>query len=97
MDEQTLQQWGVLHRRYVTGEALNEAERTAYEAGCAELDAEEKIEGDIPRMKKLRARIAEAEAEQTNLRRQERELLAQIAEAESRLDPRSRQLLGIEN
>ncbi len=97
MDEQTYLAWGTLHRRSVAGETLTEAERAEYEAGCQQIDGMVNYEGDIPRMRKLRALIAEAEAEQKTLRQQEKELLAQIAEAEANLDLRSRQLLGIEN
>ena len=97
MDEQNYSQWQILHRRHVAGETLNGAEQAHYEAGCQELDGMVNYEGDIPRMRKLRALIAEAQAEQQTLRHLENQLLAQIAEAEARLDPRSRQLLGIEH
>ena len=97
MDEAALRQWGALHQRHVSGELMSAEEWTAYQAGCDELDATEKIDGDIAPMRKIRALIVEAEAEQRILRREEETLLAQIAEAEARLSPRSRQLLGIEN
>ena len=97
MDEQIYLQWQILHRRNVAGETLNAAEQADYEAGCQEMDSMVNYEGDIPRMRKLRAVIAEAQAEQQTLRQRENQLIAQIADAEARLDPRSRQLLGIEN
>ena len=97
MDEQAYLQWQQLHRRNVAGETLSAAEQGEYEAGCRKIDGMANYEGDIPRMRKLRALVAEAEAEQQTLRRREIQLLTQIAEAEARLDPRSRQLLGIEN
>ena len=47
MDEQAYQHWQVLHRRVIMGEALSGAEQAAYEAGCQELDAEERLDGGL--------------------------------------------------
>jgi hypothetical protein len=49
MDEQAYQHWQVLHRRVIMGEALSGAEQAAYEAGCQELDAEERLDGGLQR------------------------------------------------
>ena len=46
MDEQAYQYWQVLHRRVVMGETLSAAEQAVYEAGCEELDAEERLDGN---------------------------------------------------
>ena len=97
MDEQAYQHWQILHRRAVTGDTLSAAEQTVYDAGCRELDAEERLEGNLERLRELRAQIAAAETEQQALRRREEELDARIAGLEARLDARTRQLLGIGN
>lgn len=97
MDEQAYQYWQVLHQRVVQGERLSAAEQTVYEAGCEELDAEERLDGNLERLRQLRAHIAAAEAEQQRLRAQEAELDAHIAALEARLDTRTRHLLGIRN
>ena len=97
MDEQAYQHWQELHRRVVTGETLSTIEQATYEAGCRELDDEERLDGNLERLRELRAKIAEAEAEQQRLREREAELDARIAALEARLDKRTRQLIGIGN
>ena len=95
MDEPAYQHWQVLHRRVAMGETLSAAEQAAYEAGCQELDAEERLDGNLERLRELRTQIAAAEAEQQRLREREAELDARIVALEARLDTRTRQLLGI--
>src|SRR5262245_1542096 len=97
MDEQAYQYWQGLHQRMVMGETLNAAEQAVYEAGCEELDAEERLDGNLERLRELRAQIAAAEAEQQRLRAHGAELDARITALEARLDTRTRQLLGIGN
>lgn len=97
MDEQAYQHWQALHRRAALGETLNTAEQAAYEAGCQELDAEERLDGNLEHLRELRAHIAAAETEQQRLREQEAALDARIVALEARLDARTRQLLGIGN
>ncbi len=97
MDAQTYQHWQALHRRVVTGEVLNATEQAAYEAGCRELDTEERLDGNLSQLRQVRARIAEAETDQQRLRERETELDARIAALEARLDERTRELLGITN
>ena len=97
MDEQAYQHWQILHRRVSMGETLSGTEQAAYEAGCQELDAEERLDGGLQRLRELRAQITAAETEQQRLRAQEAELDARIAAFEARLDTRTRQLLGIGN
>lgn len=97
MDKQASQSWQVLHQRVAMGETLSVAERAAYEAGCQELDAEERLDGNLERLRELRTHIVAAEAEQQHLRAQEAELDARIVALEARLDTRTRQLLGIGN
>ena len=95
MDEPAYQHWQGLHRRVTMGETLSAAEQAAYEAGCQELDAEERLDGNLARLRELRTQIAAAEAEQQCLREREAELDARIIALEARLDTRTRQLLGI--
>ncbi len=97
MDEQAYQYWQVLHQRVAMGDMLSVAEQAAYEAGCQELDAEERLDGNLERLRALRAQIATAEVEQQRLRAREAELDARIAALEARLDIRTRRLLGIGN
>jgi hypothetical protein len=95
MDEQAYQYWQVLHRRVIMGETLCTAEQAAYEAGCQEVDAEERLDGNLARLRELRTQIAAAETEQQRLRAQETALDARIAALEARLDTHTRQLFGI--
>jgi hypothetical protein len=95
MDEQAHQYWQVLHRRVAMGETLSVAEQAAYENGCQELDVEERLDGNLARLRELRTQIAAAETEQQRLQEQEAELDARIVALEARLDTRTRQLLGI--
>jgi chromosome segregation ATPase len=95
VDSQAYQHWQSLHQRVSLGECLSAAEQAEYEAGCRELDAEESLDGNLARLRELRAAIAKAEAEQQGLRERESELDARIAALEARLDERTRQLLGI--
>jgi hypothetical protein len=97
MNEQVFQNWQTLHRRSVMGETLSATERAAYETGCRELDAEEKLDGNLEQLRTLRKKIAEADAEQQKLRQREAELDARIAALEARLDPQTRQQLGIDD
>ena len=78
MDEQAYQYWQVLHQRVALGGTLSAAEQAAYEAGCQELDAEERLDGNLERLRELRAQIAAAETEQQRLREREAELDARI-------------------
>ena len=95
MDEQAYQYWQVLHQRVAMGEMLSVAEQAAYEAGCQELDAEERLDGNLERLRELRAQIAAVETEQRRLQAQAAELDARIMALEARLDTRTRQRLGI--
>lgn len=97
MEEQAYQYWQVLHRRMMSGEMLSAAEQAVYEAGCQELDAAERLDGNLERLRELRAPIVAAEMEQQRLREQEAALDARIVALEACLDTRTRQLLGIGN
>jgi chromosome segregation ATPase len=95
MDEQAYQYWQVLHRHVVLGKTLTTAEQAVYESRCQRMDAEERLDGNLERLRELRAQIAAAETEQQRLQAREAELDARVAALEARLDARTRQLLGI--
>ena len=95
MDEPTYTAWSELHRRHVLGETLTAEEQTTYEAGCREIESTVNYEGDIPRLRQLREQLREARLVSERLRQRQATADAEIAELEARLDPRSRQLLGI--
>ena len=97
MDAHTYSQWQKLHHLIAKGETLNAVERAEYESGCHELDAEEILDGNLPRLRELRAQVIEVRAQGRRLREREAKRDAEIAELEARLDPRTRQLLGIGN
>ncbi len=95
MDEMMTHKWQLLHRRFVLGESLTAAERVEYEAGCNSMDTGEILDGNLDRLRAIRAQISEAEAVQQHLHVRERDLDRRIAELEARLDARTRGLLGI--
>ena len=97
MNEQTYSQWQILHSRTAAGEPLNAAEQAEYEAGCQEIDNTVSYDNDLQRLRDLRDQVLEARAVGQQLRESEIQADAKIAELESRLDLRTRQLLGIEN
>jgi hypothetical protein len=86
-----------LHRRVALGETLSPAEQAMYQSGCQELDAAERLDGNLERLRELRAQIAVVETEQRRLQAQEAELDTRILALEARLDTRTRHLLGISN
>jgi len=95
MNETTYRAWQALHDRWAKGELLTPEEQAAYEAGCAELDAEEILPGSLSNLqaihakaKKLDEQIARAQSESAALR-------AQIAATEARLSESTRRRLGI--
>jgi hypothetical protein len=57
MDEQAYRYWQVLHRRVALGEMLTTAEQAVYESGCQEMDAAERLGGNLERLRELRAQI----------------------------------------
>lgn len=100
MNEIALKLWQTLHHKVVRGAILTDEEQAAYDAGLCELDAEEEAQlrnSSIEQMRQMRARIAEAEAEQQTLLAQHAQLKARIVALEANLDAETRQLLGIGN
>lgn len=97
MDEATLKAWQALHLRFAKGETLTPEEQAVYEAGAQELDAEENLDGDIEELRRMKQVIASLEAEHTQLAAQKARLDAEIMVLEAKLDPRTRELLGVGN
>lgn len=97
MDANTYERWRTLHQRFALGIELTATERLQYEAGCHELDADERLDGNLARLRELRESIRAAEGDQKRLQEQEAELDARIRGLERSLDQRTRQLLGIGN
>ena len=89
--------WQELHRRTVRGESRTLSEQETYEAGCCDLDADESLDGSADKLRQLREQISSATLDQRELQEQEAKLDARIATLESRLDERTRLLLGILN
>jgi chromosome segregation ATPase len=97
MNETAYRAWQVLHDRWAKGATLTPEEQAAYEAGCQELDAQEELDGNLERLRALRAKITEAKTLQQRLRTEEQDLDMRIATLEARLDVRTRELLGMAN
>ncbi|HLK61738.1 MAG TPA: hypothetical protein VKU00_34650 [Chthonomonadaceae bacterium] len=95
MEAHTYQIWSQLHLRVARGETLTAEEKAIYDIGIKELDREEKIEGDMARLRQLKANLAQLEAENTHLREERQQLDAQIAAVEAHLSQETRQELGI--
>jgi cell division protein FtsB len=89
------EKWQSLHRRVALGESLTSEERAAYDSGCQVLDSGEHLDGDLERIRQLKASIAEDEEYRRQLRQRETELEERIAALEARLDEKTRHLLGI--
>src|SRR5262245_52884193 len=95
MEANAYKKWSELHLRVARGETLTAEEQATYNAGIQELDHEEKIEGDIVRLRQLRSSLAQLEVENAHLREERLQLDAQIAAIEARLSQETRQELGI--
>lgn len=70
MDQATYQQWWQLHIRAARGESLSAGEQAIYEAGLAELDAEEKLlreNANLDLLRRLKAEVERLEATHTQL------------------------------
>lgn len=70
MDQATYQQWWQLHIRAARGESLSAGEHAIYEAGLAELDAEEKLlfeDANLDLLRRLKAEVERLEATHAQL------------------------------
>src|SRR5579871_1075622 len=91
MDETTHKQWWPLHIKHALGEILTPDEQAIYGAGCAQLDAEEKLPGSVEELKQARQKMLELKAEYERLNRLYEAMEAKRAERESRLSDPTRQ------
>ena len=100
MDDAAYKQWTSLRMRVAKGESLTLEEQAIYEAGERELDAEEEgmlRNNGIEEIRQLQARLASLEQEHSELLERKTQLGAEIAELETQLHPRTRQLLHVGN
>jgi hypothetical protein len=95
MDAAQYNAWWQLHLRAARGERLDPEEQATYEGGARQLDQTEAISGNLDRLRRARAAVAQAEAECADLRRRRDALDAEMAALEARLSQRTRQALGV--
>jgi hypothetical protein len=95
VENETFQTWSTLHRRYVNAEVLSIEEQALYDAGCAELDAQETFDDDLERVRKLRAKLLEPDSELEDLLKRRAERKVRIIEFEAQLDSATREQLGV--
>ncbi len=95
MNETAYQQWQALHDRWALGETLTSEEQGMYEAGCAELDAEEILPGSLNTLQAIHAKAKELDAQIARAQSESAALRAQIAETEARLSEPTRRRLGL--
>ena len=84
MNETAFRTWQALHDRWAKGETLTLEEQAAYEAGCAELDAEEILPGSLNHLQAIHAKAKELDAQIARVQSESAALRAQIAETEVR-------------
>lgn len=84
MDEEQYKAWWPLHLRVALGEALSEEEQGLYEAGRAELQAEEQAElrHEVTELRALQAQLRELTARDQELAREETLLREQATRLE---------------
>ncbi len=81
MDQISYEQWWRLHVRAARGESLDMAERAAYEAGLAHLDAEEKTtwgDNELMLLRQLRSEVERLELTHAQLQSKSQRLDRQI-------------------
>ena len=81
MNETDYRAWQELHDRWAQGETLTPDEQTTYEAGCAELDAEEILPGSLNNLQTIHTKAKELDAQIARAQSESAALRAQIAEA----------------
>jgi len=98
MDEQQYKAWWPLHLRVALGEALSAEEQRLYEAGRAELQAEEQAElrHDVTELRAVQAQFRELTARDQELARQETLLREQAARLERQYLALTGKSLGFE-
>lgn len=95
MNETAYRAWQVLHDRWAKGETLTPEEQATYEAGCADLDAEEILPGTLSNLQVIHAKAKELDAQIAHAQSAAAALRAQIAKTEARLSESTRRRLGI--
>ncbi len=95
MNETAYRTWQALHDRWAQGEALTPEEQEVYEAGCAELDAEEVLPGSLKNLQAIHAKAKELDAQIARAQSESVALRTQIAETETRLSEATRRRLGL--
>ncbi len=81
MDRANYARWWQLHLRAARGEALDDAEQAAYEAGLTALDREEQIKGqdaELELLRQLKAEVARLETTHAQLQTRSHRLDRQI-------------------
>ena len=98
MDEKQYKAWWTLHRRVATGELLSEEESRIYEAGRAELEAEEwaSLRTASVALRPLQERLRELIAHNQSLTQQEAALRERAAELEHQYLELTGEPLGLE-
>jgi predicted RNase H-like nuclease (RuvC/YqgF family) len=98
MNEQQHKAWWPLHLRVVLGEPLSAAEQSVYEAGRAELQAEERaaLRHDVAEARALQTQLRELTARERLLEQQESSLREQAAQLEQRYLSLTGEPLGLE-
>ncbi|HZO91706.1 MAG TPA: hypothetical protein VFB38_25515 [Chthonomonadaceae bacterium] len=85
MDEQAYKAWWSLHLRKARGETLTPEEQAVYEAGREQLYAEERLNGSIEELRRLRAEIKAMEEEHSQLLERRHEMQERAASLEAAL------------
>ncbi len=98
MDERQYKVWWQLHRRTAVGEPLSDEEERAYQAGLAELEAEEWAERPplAELLRPLQEQLRTLTARNQQLAQEEAALRAQAAELERNYRALTGEPLGLE-
>ena len=97
MDEKRYRFWWLLHRRVVMGEELQAAEQRDYQAGRAELEAEEWRDLRVPltELRSAQARLRDLTLRNQQLTEEESALRRQASELEERYAALTGEELGL--
>jgi hypothetical protein len=95
MDESEFQRWWALHLQVARGRALGPEEKSFYDAGRHDVEADEKLQS-LDSAKVARQELLALRAERTQSEQRRQQLDAEIAALEGRLDQETRELLGVE-
>jgi len=87
--------WWELHLRHARGEPLSADEQQQYALALARHDREPDLAGSLESLKKLRTELAAWTQENAQLRSRIESLEQEIHAAEQKLNPQTRELLGV--